>query len=45
MGEMIITGAIAVTKEVKAGDHIVVSFQGLGEVSCVLGGMELRASL
>ena len=44
-GELVITGAVAVTTECKEGDHVVVSYEGLGEVSCTLGGMALSASL
>eukprot|EP01043_Picozoa_sp_COSAG02_P017859 COSAG02_NODE_819_length_16803_cov_6.292924_14_plen_100_part_00 len=44
-GELVITGAVAVTKDCKPGDHVVVSYEGLGEVSCTLAGMTLTASL
>ena len=43
--ELVITGAVAVTKDCKPGDHVVVSYEGLGEVSCTLAGMTLTASL
>jgi 2-keto-4-pentenoate hydratase len=44
-GELVITGAVAVTKDCKPGDHVVVSYEGLGEVSCTLAGMALTAAL
>ena len=44
-GELVITGAIAVTAGCKAGDHVVVSYEGVGEVSCTLAGMALTAAL
>ena len=44
-GELVITGAVAVTKACKAGDHVVVSYEGLGQVSCTLAGMAMTASL
>ena len=44
-GQLVITGAIAVTKAMAQGQKITVAFAGIGEVTCVLGGMELSASL
>lgn len=44
-GELVITGAVAVTKACQAGDHVVVSYEGIGQVSCTLAGMAMTASL
>ena len=36
---------VGITKDMKVGDNIVVAYTGIGEVTCVLAGMEMKSSL